>query len=137
MTSTPATVRAARIEDIIADGSYRDEVVHVPTRSGEVAAWTVHARELPWEEQSAISDRHTRVVQASRGTEERRIVDQTAIMREILDRMIKGDKCQPAIAQDEIRKLRGATLQAFAAHFRLNADARQEDEKKAGESAAP
>lgn len=128
--------RRARVEEIVADGSYRDEDVLVPTRRGELVAWRVHARELPWEEQSAISDRHTKVIQVGR-SEERRNVDQTSIMREILDRMIKGDKCDPPIAQEEIRKLRGATLQAFAEHFNLNAEARQEDEKKAGESDAP
>lgn len=127
--------RRARFEEIVADGTYRDEDVLVPTRGGETVVWRVHARELPWEEQSAISDRHTKVIQA--GREERRIVDQTSIMREILDRMIQGSKCDPPIAQEEIRKLRGATLQAFAEHFNLNAEARQEDEQKAGESDAP
>lgn len=128
--------RRARFEEIVADGAYRDEDVLVPTRGGETVAWRVHARELPWEEQSAISDRHTKVIQSGR-QEERRIVDQTAIMREILDRMIQGTKCDPPIAQEEIRKLRGATLQAFAEHFNLNAEARQEEEQKAGESDAP
>lgn len=131
-----AGLRKARREDIVTDGQYRDHVV--PVRSqGDWVAWTIHARELGWEEQMGIIDRHTVVTQLPGGRTQQRKVNTVAVMRELLAAMIKPDKCDPALGEEQLRALKGPVLQGIQAYFGLDDEAAEEAEREQGESEGP
>jgi hypothetical protein len=123
------------LEDGLADTTHRKVPVIFTGRAGAPVKWLIMGRELTWEEQTAITDRHTTVSKLGR-TEKRR-TDSVAAMRDMLLAMIRPEECEPRLTADTLRRLRGTTLREILAAFGMDDDTAAEEEELEGESPAP
>ena len=131
--SAPGAPVPATPDDLFTTDAYEDHDITFEARPGKRVTVVVHARELSWEQQTQIAERHTTVTKLGRN--ETTKVRHTAIMTEILAAMIEPTKCQPPIP--DVRKLRTPFFDALVHHFGLNRAKREEVEDRAGESGAP
>lgn len=125
------TLPVASREDVVAQDTIREEWVALQRRDGAWVKAKIVGRELSWETQNEITDRHTRVHQVGRQT--RRVVDSTAVMRDLLRAMLAPEQCEPVLSVDDLSKFRENSLKAVLKVFDMDPDTLQEVEDAAGE----
>lgn len=129
-----AKVRAAGIGDVVADSAHQAHEIVYEASPGDWVKAVIVARELTWSERSAIGEKNTQTRQIGRDTISQ--LDATGAARDMLLAALNLNECKPALTRDDITRLKGPLFDAIMEALNFGHSA-EEDEKAAGESAAP